>query len=572
MRRGARRHRVAVAVGVRLAQRRRDAERAARPSTSWASATIAAICSRRGGVARRRRRPSPARRMVEWPTRNPALTPSLPSIRSSHSPNVRQSHAGPACSASSGHALDPRHHPHDVVDVARVAERRDREPAVAADDGGDAVQRRRRAHRVPQDLRVVVRVDVDEARARPRARRRRSRARRALRRPSPIATMRPSRMPTSARRRGLPVPSTTSPPRSTTSSTAGKLAVACLGDNGAVRSATGWRTTGGSRVSSTSTSGATPRYGTATCTAASTTPITRFSFYFPPAERYDGRLPPPDRRRRRRQRAHRSAAPGAHRRDRVRARRAAPTLVESNQGHFGLDPLSEPDRHGVAGQRATRHAWRAPGDGDVRIRAASRLRLRRQRRRPRAPSPASSTRPTSGDGAVPYIAGSTNGGVLAGHDVGGRQRPPPARAAVRRRSSTRSSPAAAATRSPASTPSSVTRWPCSTAGLPARRRGPARRPRPGAQHLGAGTRRPCSARPHLLRRLLDRARLHGRRRRARREPDRGEDARAPGRSPGRPRAAVGVARRRRPHDVGGGRRWCRRADGRRGRRASPAVA
>ena len=56
--------------------------------------------------------------------------------------------------------------------------RRDREAAVAGDDGGDAVEARRRERRVPEDLRVVVRVDVDEARARRRARRRRAPGRR----------------------------------------------------------------------------------------------------------------------------------------------------------------------------------------------------------------------------------------------------------------------------------------------------------------------------------------------------------------------------------------------------------
>ena len=84
-------------------------------------------------------------------------------MRSRYSPNVRQSHAGPASSACQRHALDPRHHPHHVVAVLR-RQRRDREAAVAADHGGDAVQRRRAAPRVPQELRVVVRVDVDEAR------------------------------------------------------------------------------------------------------------------------------------------------------------------------------------------------------------------------------------------------------------------------------------------------------------------------------------------------------------------------------------------------------------------------
>ena len=44
------------------------------------------------------------------------------------------------------------------------AARRDREAAVARDHRSHAVVRRRRQRRIPEDLRVVVRVDVDEAR------------------------------------------------------------------------------------------------------------------------------------------------------------------------------------------------------------------------------------------------------------------------------------------------------------------------------------------------------------------------------------------------------------------------
>ena len=61
-----------------------------------------------------------------------------------------------------GHALDAREHRDDVLRGARV-DRCERESAVAADDGRDAVQARRCRERVPQDLRVVVRVHVDEA-------------------------------------------------------------------------------------------------------------------------------------------------------------------------------------------------------------------------------------------------------------------------------------------------------------------------------------------------------------------------------------------------------------------------
>ena len=59
------------------------------------------------------------------------------------------------------HPLDPRHHALGVEGVL-VLERRQREPAVAGDHGGDAVQTRRRRPTVPVQLRVVVRVRVDE--------------------------------------------------------------------------------------------------------------------------------------------------------------------------------------------------------------------------------------------------------------------------------------------------------------------------------------------------------------------------------------------------------------------------
>ena len=60
------------------------------------------------------------------------------------------------------HAFDLRHHAAEVVGVA-VAERREREAAVAADHRGDAVHARRARGGIPHELRVVVRVRVDEA-------------------------------------------------------------------------------------------------------------------------------------------------------------------------------------------------------------------------------------------------------------------------------------------------------------------------------------------------------------------------------------------------------------------------
>jgi hypothetical protein len=63
------------------------------------------------------------------------------------------------------HAFDLRQHPAHVVGVG-VAQRCDAEAAVATDHRGDAVDVGRRRQRIPEELRVVVRVGVDEARAR----------------------------------------------------------------------------------------------------------------------------------------------------------------------------------------------------------------------------------------------------------------------------------------------------------------------------------------------------------------------------------------------------------------------
>ena len=61
------------------------------------------------------------------------------------------------------HVLDVLERAGDELAVLG-ARRRDREPAVAGDDGRDAVEARRRERGIPEHLRVVVRVDVDEAR------------------------------------------------------------------------------------------------------------------------------------------------------------------------------------------------------------------------------------------------------------------------------------------------------------------------------------------------------------------------------------------------------------------------
>ena len=93
--------------------------------------------------------------------------------------------------------------------------RRDREAAVAGDDGGDAVVRRRAERRIPEDLRVVVRVDVDETR-RDRATRRVELDLAAQVRVRSLGSRRPA-IATSATRPGAPLPSKTVPPRMTRS-------------------------------------------------------------------------------------------------------------------------------------------------------------------------------------------------------------------------------------------------------------------------------------------------------------------------------------------------------------------
>ena len=78
------------------------------------------------------------------------------------------------------------------------AHRREADAAVAGDDGGDAVPRRRLDDRVPGDLAVVVRVEVDEAGRDEHARSRRSSRRRRRRvRPRATSTILPSLIATS---------------------------------------------------------------------------------------------------------------------------------------------------------------------------------------------------------------------------------------------------------------------------------------------------------------------------------------------------------------------------------------
>ena len=80
------------------------------------------------------------------------------------------------------HALDPRHHPHDVVDVARAPSGAMENPQLPPMHGRDAVQRRRADRRVPQQPARRSACGCRRTRARPRGRRRRWCAARARRR------------------------------------------------------------------------------------------------------------------------------------------------------------------------------------------------------------------------------------------------------------------------------------------------------------------------------------------------------------------------------------------------------
>ena len=107
--------------------------------------------------------PITTRRSAECPVRKPAFT-AVPlrldplEVVAERLPVPRQA----LLQRRERDALDPGHQPGEVVDVL-VGGGREREAAVAAEHGGDAVHRRRARGRVPQQLRVVVRVQVDEA-------------------------------------------------------------------------------------------------------------------------------------------------------------------------------------------------------------------------------------------------------------------------------------------------------------------------------------------------------------------------------------------------------------------------
>ena len=133
---------------------------------------------------------------------------------------------------------------------------------------------------------------------------------------------------------------------------------------------------------STSTSGATRPSATATSTAGSRAPRRGFSFYFPPAEQYQGRFfqhitPVPDSE---------NLAQGCHRRARTRSASRSPAAPTSSRptaaapsGTAGI--ASRPDDLRLPGQRRGGAALACRRRGRCTAAPALRLRLRRQRRR-----------------------------------------------------------------------------------------------------------------------------------------------------------------------------------------------
>ena len=101
-------------------------------------------------------------RSAEWPTRNPAFTPTLPSRRPSHSPKERQRQSRPFSSAASGMPSTLAIMRGEVLGVL-FSGGRQREAAVTTDHGGHPVKWRGARRRVPEELGVIVRVEVYEA-------------------------------------------------------------------------------------------------------------------------------------------------------------------------------------------------------------------------------------------------------------------------------------------------------------------------------------------------------------------------------------------------------------------------
>ncbi len=158
--------------------------------------------------------PMTTRRSEECPTRNPALTPMPPSKRPSHSPNEPHDQSS-GLEGGQGHPLDPGHHPGQVVGrgLARTG------PGRSRSSPRSRWSRRGVVTGWPRDPMTAGRRSGCGGRrtpGRPAGRRRRWCV--AASSTWPTATTRPRCTPTSARRAGAPVPSTSVPPRMARSS------------------------------------------------------------------------------------------------------------------------------------------------------------------------------------------------------------------------------------------------------------------------------------------------------------------------------------------------------------------
>jgi hypothetical protein len=162
-RRGSARHRPALPADVRRRLRRREADRAGRERLRDECAHRRDLRVRRLALRRllahdveSHRRVADERADVD---RGAAALDRDEELREALERPVR---ADPGPERVERHALDLLERAEHEVAV-RGARRRDAEPAVPHHDRRDAVPRRDREHPVPEDLGVVVRVDVDEA-------------------------------------------------------------------------------------------------------------------------------------------------------------------------------------------------------------------------------------------------------------------------------------------------------------------------------------------------------------------------------------------------------------------------
>ena len=160
-RRAARRHRLALAVVVGVRLRRRQPERTVGQRRTEQRGHLVDLLGRRlaaDRVVAHRRQPN--RRVADQEAGVDGRAPVEP-----RQPVAERRPLPVKAGAQrvERHALDPRQHPREVVLLVGPRGRQ-REAAVAAEHRGDAVLHRRARGRVPEQLGVVVRVQVDEAR------------------------------------------------------------------------------------------------------------------------------------------------------------------------------------------------------------------------------------------------------------------------------------------------------------------------------------------------------------------------------------------------------------------------